>query len=60
MVNRLASIHDSKHVCKGCILGKQSRRSFPKGKARRTTDKLEVGITVHWHLWSNEEWISLW
>lgn len=34
MVNGLPAIHDSKHVCEGCVLGKQSQRYFPKGKAR--------------------------
>lgn len=42
MVNGLPIIKDSTHVCEGCVLGKQTRRSIPKGQARRATEKLEI------------------
>ncbi|KAL1211506.1 Retrovirus-related Pol polyprotein from transposon TNT 1-94 [Cardamine amara subsp. amara] len=33
---------DGLELCEGCIYGKQTRRSFPVGKARRATQCLEI------------------
>lgn len=42
MVKGLPKIQESEHLCKGCALGKQTRRSFPIGKAKRAKEKLEL------------------
>lgn len=42
MVHNLPTIISSTHVCEGCVLGKQTKRSFPMGKAKRASDVLEL------------------
>ncbi|GKC26312.1 integrase [Tanacetum coccineum] len=42
MVEGLPTIKELSHMCEGCALGKQSRRSFPVGKAKRAEARLEV------------------
>ena len=41
MVFRLPRI-DSNNLCEGCIYGKQTRKSFPVGKAKRDSHCLEL------------------
>ena len=36
------TIKDLDHVCKGCALGKQTRKSFPVGQSRRAEKNLEM------------------
>nr|GEZ39774.1 retrovirus-related Pol polyprotein from transposon TNT 1-94 [Tanacetum cinerariifolium] len=42
MVANLPSIMPVKQVCEGCVLGKQTKMSFPMGKSKRATDLLEL------------------
>ncbi|GJZ79695.1 retrovirus-related pol polyprotein from transposon TNT 1-94 [Tanacetum coccineum] len=43
MVNDLpSSIQELEHVCEGCALGKQTRKSFPKNQAESALKKLEL------------------
>ncbi len=42
MVTGLPSIGELEKVCEGCALGKQTRKPFPKGKAKRDNQKLEL------------------
>ncbi|GJX62261.1 retrovirus-related pol polyprotein from transposon TNT 1-94 [Tanacetum coccineum] len=42
MVEGLPVITKLYHICEGCALGKQSRRLFPVGKAKRSEERLEV------------------
>lgn len=42
MVANLPSIASMKQVCEGCVLGKQTKISFPVGKSKRAADVLEL------------------
>lgn len=42
MVNGLPSINPLEYVCESCALGKQAKNSFPVGKSKRVTSKLEL------------------
>ena len=42
MVRGLPSIEHPNQLCEGCLLGKQSRKSFPKEASRRATKPLQL------------------
>jgi hypothetical protein len=42
MVHGLPQIDSADHVCEGCVLGKQSRLSFPSGTSRRAKAPLQL------------------
>lgn len=48
MVSNLPAIKPLERVCEGCMVGKQTKNSFPVEKAKRAEDILEI---VHADLW---------
>nr|GEY43575.1 copia-type polyprotein [Tanacetum cinerariifolium] len=42
MVSGLPTIKPLEHVCEGCVVGKQTRQSFPVGKSKRAEAILEL------------------
>lgn len=42
MVKGLPNIKDLTRVCEGCAFGKQTRRTFPVGQAKRAQERLEL------------------